>query len=216
MRKLFTILATVLLILIPIQPVKAATFTMTLSGPTKITAGEQFTVTVGVSGVSNMLGLQAKFTYDSTKLTLVSSTGLNGFELTLGTNLVVDRTTGKSTSFSIASIVFKAKTTFTLEQSTVIRVEDAQYSDGTNDIPAAPPYVDAPPLTVRMVSDNTFLKSLTVSEGTLDFNKNTTYYKVVVENDISSINLAARPSTVNPRYREPVRRTSASIPICSI
>ena len=193
MRKLFTILATVLLILIPIQPVKAATFAMTLTGPTKITAGEQFTVTVGVSGVTNMLGLQAKFTYDSTKLTLVSSAGLNGFELTLGTNLVVDRTTGRTGNFGIASLVFKAKSTFTLDQTTVIRVEDAQYSDGTNDIPSVPPYIDAPPLNVRMVSDNTFLKSLTVSEGTLDFDKNTTYYKVVVENDVTSITLAASP-----------------------
>lgn len=189
MRKLYTILATVLLILIPIQPVKAATFSTTITGPTKITAGEQFTVTVGVSGVTNMLGLVAGFSYDSTKLTPISSTGLNGYELTLGSNLVVDRTTGKSGTFTIASFVFKAKTTFTLDQSTVIKIENATYSDGVNDIE----YLPAKTLTVRMVSDNTYLKSLTVSQGTLNFDKNTTYYKVVVENDITSITLAASP-----------------------
>ena len=193
MRKLLTLIATVLLILIPIQPVKAAAFSITINGPTKITAGEQFTVTVAVSGVTNMLGFQAAFSYDSTKLTLVSSSGLNGYELTLGSNLVVDRTTGKSGSFSIASIVFKAKTAFALGQSTIIRVTDGQYSDGTNDIPNVAPYISASPLTIRMVSDNTYLKSLTVSEGSLSFNKSTTYYKVVVENNITSIAIAASP-----------------------
>lgn len=193
MRKLLTMLATVLLMIIPIQPVKAAAFSITINGPTKITAGEQFTVTVAVSGVTNMLGLQAAFSYDSTKLTLVSSSGLNGYELTLGTNLVVDRTTGKSGSFSIASIVFKAKTTFALGQSTVLRVTDGQYSDGTKDIPSVAPYISALPLTIKMVSDNSYLKSLTVSEGSLSFNKTTTYYKVVVENNITSINIAASP-----------------------
>lgn len=189
MRKLLTILATVLLILIPIQPVKAATFSTTITGPTKIIAGEQFTVTVGVANVTNMLGLTADFSYDSTKLTLVSSTGLNGFELTLGTKIVVDRATDKDGTFSIASFVFKAKTTFALDQSTVIKVEKATYSDGVNDIS----YDPAKTLTIRMVSNNTFLKSLTVSEGTLSFDKNTTYYKVVVENSVSSITLAASP-----------------------
>lgn len=193
MRKLFTILATVLLILIPIQPVKAAAFSISITGPTKITAGEQFTVTVGVSGVTNMLGFLSTFWFDTNKLTLVSSTGLNGYELTLGSNLVVDRTTGRSGSFSIASIVFKAKTSFTLGQSTEVRVTNGQYSDGTKDIPSEPPYVNASPLTVRMVSDNSYLKSLTVSEGTLSFNKSTTYYKVVVENSVSSIAIAASP-----------------------
>ena len=193
MRKLLTMLATVLLMIIPIQPVKAAAFSITINGPTKITAGEQFTVTVAVSGVTNMLGLQAAFSFDSTKLTLVSSSGLNGYELTLGTNLVVDRTTGKSGSFSIASIVFKAKTTFALGQSTVLRVTDGQYSDGTKDIPSVAPYISALPLTIKMVSDNSYLKSLTVSEGSLSFNKTTTYYKVVVENNITSINIAASP-----------------------
>jgi hypothetical protein len=189
MRKLFTILATVLLILIPIQPVKAATFEPTITGVTKITAGQQFTVTIGVSSVTNMYAYEADFFYDSAKLTYVSSTGLNGYELTFGPRIVLDRLTPKSGTFTIAQITFKAKTTFALDQTAKIEVKNSSYTDLTNDIPYAP----AKALTVRMVSDNTFLKSLTVSEGTLDFNKNTTYYKVVVENDISSINLAASP-----------------------
>lgn len=194
MRKLFTILATVLLILIPIQPVKAATFSGTISAPSKITAGQQFTVTFGVANVTNMYGATIGFSYDTSKLTLVSSSGLNDFNLTQGVNLVVDRLTPKSGTFGIASIVFKAKTTFALGQTAWIKYGSSEYpisyANLTTDIYAAEA---TKTINIQMVSDNTYLKSLTVSQGTLNFDKNTTYYKVVVENDITSITLAASP-----------------------
>ena len=194
MRKLFTILATMLLIIIPIQPVKAAAFTGTISAPSKITAGEQFTVTFGVANVTNMYGSTMGLQFDSTKLSIVSSSGLNGFTLTQGDNLVVDRLTPKSGTFSIASVVFKAKSTFTLGQSTTItlgsKAYPISYTNLNTDIYDATPTRS---VTVKMVSDNSYLKSLTVSEGSLLFNKTTTYYKVVVENNITSINIAASP-----------------------
>jgi hypothetical protein len=194
MRKLFTILATVLLILIPIQPVKAATFSGTISAPSKITAGDQFTVTFGVSNVTNMYGATIGLSFDTSKLTLVSSSGLNDFTLTQGTNLVVDRLTPKSGTFAIASVVFKAKTTFALGQTAWIKFgSDAypiSYANLTTDIYAAE---KTKTINIKMVSDNSYLKSLTVSEGTLSFNKSTTYYKVVVENSVSSIAIAASP-----------------------
>ena len=105
MKKLSTLFFALFLILSPIQSVHAATFAGTISGPTQITAGQQFTVTVGVTNVTNMLGLSAVFSYDSSKLTLVSSAGLNGFTLTLGSSLVVVRLTGQSGNISIAAIV---------------------------------------------------------------------------------------------------------------
>lgn len=194
MRKLLTILATVLLMIIPIQPVKAAAFTGTISAPSKITAGEQFTVTFGVANVTNMYGSTMGLQFDSTKLSIVSSSGLNGFTLTQGDNLVVDRLTPKSGTFSIASVVFKAKSTFTLGQSTTItlgsKAYPISYTNLNTDIYDATPTRS---VTVKMVSDNSYLKSLTVSEGSLLFNKTTTYYKVVVENNITSINIAASP-----------------------
>jgi len=130
MKKLSTLFFVLFLSLAPIQSVSAAAFYATISGPTQITAGQQFTVTVGVANVTNMLGLSASFSYDSSKLTLVSSTGLNDFSLTLGTKLVVDRLTGKSGTFNIASIVFKAKTSFTLATSAYVGIIDAEYSNG--------------------------------------------------------------------------------------
>lgn len=194
MRKLFTILATLVLIFIPLQPVKAATFSGTISAPTKITAGEQFTVTFGVANVTNMYGATIGFSYDTSKLTLISSTGLSDFSLTQGVNLVVDRLTPKSGTFGIASVVFKAKSTFALGQSTNITFGSSAYPISYTNLDTDIVATDkTKTITIQMVSDNTFLKSLTVSEGTLSFDKNTTYYKVIVENSVSSITLAASP-----------------------
>jgi hypothetical protein len=168
MKKLSTLFFALFLILSPIQSVHAAAFAATISGPTQITAGQQFTVNVGVANVTNMMGMSAEWAYDSSKLTLVSSTGQNGFTLTLGTKLVVDRLTGKSGNFTVASIVFKAKTTFTVGATAIVSIN-------------------------KMVSDNSYLKTLTVSSGTLNFSKTTLDYTVVVENSVSSISLGATP-----------------------
>ncbi len=187
MKKIVTILFTLFLCLTPVTQVHAATFYATISGPSQITAGQEFTVTVGVANVTNMLGLSASFSYDSSKLTLVSSKGLNDFSLTLGTKLVVDRLNAKSGSFSIASLVFKAKTSFSLSTSAYVRIVNAQYSNGATDVDD----FNTRQLTIKMVSDNSYLKTLTVSQGSLSFTKTTTDYVVIVENNTSSIVLGA-------------------------
>ena len=187
MKKLSTLLFALFLILSPIQNVHAATFAMTISAPTQITAGQQFTVTVGVVNATNMMGMSAAFSYDSSKLTLVSSSGLNDYNLTLGTSLVVDRLTGKSGSFNIASIVFKAKSTFALSTSASIGFSYPGYSNGSSDVSDP----GSKSVSIKMVSDNSYLKSLTVSSGALSFAKTTTAYTVVVENSVSSITIGA-------------------------
>jgi hypothetical protein len=189
MKKLSTLFFALFLILSPIQSVHAAAFAATISGPTQITAGQQFTVNVGVANVTNMMGMSAEWAYDSSKLTLVSSTGQNGFTLTLGTKLVVDRLTGKSGNFTVASIVFKAKTTFTVGATAIVSINNSSYSNGVTDIND----LNKRQLSIKMVSDNSYLKTLTVSSGTLNFSKTTLDYTVVVENSVSSISLGATP-----------------------
>jgi 3-dehydroquinate dehydratase len=189
MKKLIPLLFTIFLLLSPFQPVKAATFAGTISAPSQITAGQEFAVTVGVANVTNMYGFSATFTYESSKASIVSSTGLNGFTLTLGTKIVVDKATPKSGSFSIATIVFKAKTTFVVGQTALFSLKDIQYSNGTSDINDTATRSDS----VKMVSNNTYLKTLTVSNGSLSFNKSTSDYNVVVENSVSSIQIGATP-----------------------
>lgn len=189
MKKLSTLLFALFLVLSPIQNVRAATFAGTISAPSQITAGQQFSVTVGVANATNMMGMSATLTYDTTKLTLVSSSGLNSFSITLGTKLIADRLTGKSGTFGVATLVFKAKTTFALGQATVIKLSNIEYSNGTTDIKDTSIRQDS----VKMVSDNSYLKTLTVSSGTLSFAKATTSYTVVVENSVSSITIGATP-----------------------
>jgi len=189
MKKLSTLFFALFLILSPIQSVHAAAFVGTISGPTQITAGQQFTVNVGVANVTNMMGMSAEWAYDSSKLTLVSSTGQNGFTLTLGTKLVVDRLTGKSGNFTVASIVFKAKTTFTVGATAIVSINNASYSNGVTDIND----LNKRQLSIKMVSDNSYLKTLTVSSGTLNFSKTNLDYTVVVDNSVSSISLGATP-----------------------
>lgn len=187
MKKLIPVLFTIFLLLSPFQPVKAATFSGTISAPSQITAGQQFTVTVGVANVTNMFGFRATLTYDTTKLSVVSSAGLNGYNLTFGPVIVLDKATSKSGTFGIATVTFKAKTTFTTGQSTSIRLTNIEYSNGAGDIQDTTTRSDS----VTMVSNNTYLKSLTVSSGTLNFSKSTTSYNVVVDNSVSSLQIAA-------------------------
>jgi len=190
MKKLSLFLFSLFLILSPIQNVHAAAFAATISGPTQITAGQEFTVTVGVTNVTNMLAFFATFDYDKTKLTLVSSTGLNDFTVTLGTNLVADRLTPKSGTYNVASIVFRAKTTFTLGSSASISLKPRiYYTDGSKEVDDS----TSRSLSIKMVSDNSYLKTLTVSSGTLNFSKTTLDYTVVVDNSVSSITLGATP-----------------------
>ncbi len=186
MKKLMSIFFTLFLLLSPLTQVHAATFSASISAPTQITAGQQFTVTVGVSNVTNMSGFSATFSYDTNKLSLVSSTGLNNFTLTLGPKIVVDSVSPKSGTFSIATIVFKAKTTFTIGQSTNISLSNVEYSNGTSDFTGVNKSI-----AIKMVSDNTYLKALSVSQGSLNFSKTTTNYTVVVENSVSSLVIGA-------------------------
>ena len=61
------------------------------SNKTSITAGEQFTVTVGVKNAKNLYGMRAALSYDSSKVSVVSSSGSNNFALTLGFSFLSDK-----------------------------------------------------------------------------------------------------------------------------
>lgn len=167
----------------------AASVTTYVSGPSSITAGQQFTVTVGLNGGVNIYGVQAAFSYDSSKLELVSSTGASGFALTLGTNLVVDTASPQNGNFAIATLTFKAKSDFAVGQTANISVTSVVAGDGENDIPGT-----NASLTISMVapkSANNYLSALSIDKGTIRFNKNTTNYSIVVENDVKSVNITA-------------------------
>ncbi len=163
--------------------------TYVTSNKTSITAGEQFTVTVGVKNAKNLYGMTGALTYDSNKLTLVGNSGANGFAVTVGKNLVVDSATGKSGTFKVATLTFKAKSSFVIGESTAIKISGVTGSDGNKTLSGVSSYVN-----VKMVApkaSNNFLSSLSVSGGNISFNKNTTSYKMTVEFDVTSVTINA-------------------------
>jgi hypothetical protein len=191
MNKIFNTFAVILLILANLTIVQAASFsTATTSSKTSVTAiGEQFTVTFAVKNSTGISAITASFNYDSSKLEIVSSAAESGFALTLGTKLVVDHTEVKTGNFNIAKVTFKTKSAFVIGESTEVGINNVVGSDGTADVNAAGSSV-----TIKMEapkSTNNYLSSLGISQGSLNFNKTTTSYTVIVDNNITSITLSA-------------------------
>lgn len=108
-----------ILILFICTPVYAADINTSLSGKSNIDAGEQFTIKLNVTG-QNIWGLSGSIGYDTSKLTLVSSSGLSGFTSMIGTGFSLDTASGKSGTFEILSLTFKASSTFLPGESTTI------------------------------------------------------------------------------------------------
>lgn len=195
MKKLSTLFFVLFLLLSPIQSVSAAAFYATVSGPTQITAGQEFTIIINVSNTTSFQGFTATLNFDKTKISLVSSkilVGLDGWGMDIGTKIVMIGPE-KSGSFKALSLTFKATSNFVVGQSTTVKLNDIYYSTQFGD------YYDLDVnnnhserlITIRMVSDNSYLKALTVSQGSLSFSKTTTDYVVDVENNVSSITLGA-------------------------
>lgn len=170
--------------------VNAANFSTTLStNKSNITAGEQFTITVGVKGAKDLYGLTASLNYDTSKIKYVSSNGQSDFAVTVGTNLVVDAAAPKTGAFKIATITFKATSSFTVGETTNISISGVEGSDGVSLLTA-----NGSSVNIKMVapkSSNNYLSSLSVSDGTIKFNKSTTSYKVTVDYDVSSVKISA-------------------------
>ena len=108
-----------LLILLVCTPVYATDITTSVSGKSNIDAGEQFTLTLNVTG-DNVWGLSGNIGYDTSKFTLVSSEGLNGFTSMVGTGFSLDSANGKSGAFGILSLTFKATSSFRTGESSTI------------------------------------------------------------------------------------------------
>jgi len=191
MKKILNTLVVILLVLVNLTIIQAASFsTATSSSKTSLSAaGEQFTVTFAVRNSTGISAITANFNYDSSKLELVSSAAESGFALTLGTKLVVDHTEVKTGNFNIAKVTFRAKSAFVVGESTQVGISNVVGSDGSADISAAGSSV-----TIKMEapkSANNNLSSLSISVGTLNFSKTTTSYTVIVDNNVTSVTLSA-------------------------
>ena len=117
MRLRYVIIA--LFLLLVTSPVLAADITTSIGGVSSIDANSEFTLTLKVKG-DNIWGLSGSISYDKSKLSIVSSSGENGFTAMLGTGFSLDTANGKSGSFDILKITFKATKSFMPGESTTV------------------------------------------------------------------------------------------------
>lgn len=179
------------MIMLNMAVVRAGSFTTALSSTkTSVSSvGEQFTLTFAVRDSTGLSAITASLTYDNLKLEIVSSSAESGFALTVGSNkFVVDHTELKTGNFNIAKITFKTKADFLYGHSASITWNPIG-SDGNEDFSGT-----GSGLTIKMVqpkSANNYLSNLSIDKGSLNFNKTTSSYTVILDNEVTSIKLSA-------------------------
>ena len=186
MKKYLKILLVVILFSITTN-VKA--FSTYLSGDKEINENATFTVTVGVNDASNLWGFRAPINYDSSKLSLVSSTGLNGFGVAVGSSFVADNSSGVNGSKSVATLTFKATSNFKVNESTTISLGSAEGSDGEQTITGS-----GSSITISIAApknSNNNLSNLSIDGYDIDFASNKTSYQLTVEYEVNQINIKA-------------------------
>lgn len=186
MKKYLKILLVVILFSITTN-VKA--FSTYLSGDREINENATFTVTIGVNDASNLWGFRAPINYDSSKLTLVSSTGLNGFGVAVGSSFVADNSSGVNGSKSVATLTFKATSNFKVNESTTISLGSDEGSDGEQTIAGS-----GSSITISIAApknSNNNLSNLSIDGYDIDFASNKTSYQLTVEYEVNQINIKA-------------------------
>jgi len=192
MKKLFKTFLVIMVLVLNFNLIdtKAADFTTTTSGVTGIISEGTFTITLGVAGATDLSGFSATFTYDSNLLTLVSSEERNGYSLTVGPQVLIDKLTGQSGTFALATFTFKAKAAFLVGASTNISFTNVTGSKTTNGV-TTDITGTSKTHTVKILSTNNNLASLSVDNKSVpNFNANTLSY-TLPNTDSSSVNIAA-------------------------
>lgn len=108
-QKLKYVLAVLLLFIC--LPVFAAEVNTSVTGPSNINEKQEFTITLNVTA-ENLWGLSGAISYDPSKLELIGYEGLNSFAATVGEAFVLDTASGKSGTFGIMKLTFKATDKF--------------------------------------------------------------------------------------------------------
>lgn len=178
--------------LLPTLVFASGSATTGFSGNGSVYVGENITVTLYVreSGSNGGLaGFGGNINYDSSKLSLISKTSLAPFTIEMEGNKIAGfgQNTIKGQS-NVISFTFKALTT----GSTTISFSGGKQPDST----ASPVQISGCSKTITInnpPSGNNNLSSLTVSAGSLSFNKTVTNYSVNVDEKVTNIQISATP-----------------------
>jgi len=178
--------------------VNAGSATLNLSGASSVIVGNNIEVIISANNINvtdGIAGFEAKVNYDSNYLDFIDSVSLAKFEVNYENYVSSGMISGMSfseskfitgTSSNLIKLIFKTKK----EGSTNIRINDVEVTEGNKDI--ANVGGTSKTITINPIpSSNANLSSLSVSSGTINFNKDTTSYSLKVDSDVTSIDISA-------------------------
>ena len=186
LKSIFTIFSTCFLLFLCPLIVNGASATTSFNSNSSVYIGNNIDVTLSINTDAPIVAIQGVLNYDKSKLELVSQTSLAPFEVVVNGTKVggMDMTGNISITGSkkIIKLTFKAKelgsTKISFSGSKQVGVNSATVS--TTGCSKTINIVNPP-------SNNNNLSNLSVSNGSINFNKNTTSYNVSVDSNITSI-----------------------------
>ena len=122
MKKVLISIFTLIFIISMITVVNAASGSVTATASSnQVTKGSTFTVTISGTADENITGMQASFSYDTSKLSLENKAPGNGFSDLSGTNEIAITSTGSSEvkSGTLYTFTFKVLDTAELGDATI-------------------------------------------------------------------------------------------------
>lgn len=129
MKKLFKIIYTFVIGCILFSASEVFAFTTSLGGNKNIDANASFTVTMSLSGATDLVALDAVLSYDANKLELIGANGQGGWQTQVAKKIVGANSNGLNGSGSIVILTFKAKSSFVAGESTTISVTSVKGSN---------------------------------------------------------------------------------------
>ena len=186
MKKLLLILVLSLHMMV----VKASDFNTYLSGQKTVNPNGTVKITIGVNNASDLYGLSADIEYDHDKLELVENNGLNGFNLTCGSNkIVLDSATSKSGNYQLASLTFLASSSFNAGESTTVIVKSVEGGNGDELFSGKESSIVITAMNPK--DGNNKLGSLVIENYDIGFNPDTNVYYLKVDNKTEMITISA-------------------------
>lgn len=190
------------LLFFPFNVFAAGSATVGFSANNSVYLGNTITVTMYVSNVSGVPGgissVGGYLKFDNSYLEYVSGTGVTSpYTFTIdtaanykiaGLDLTMNNLINSSGQTKVFTFVFKAKKL----GNTTISFSNYKLTDTNSDIVTT----SISSKTISVVpapSSNNYLASLTTNQGTVNFNKSTTSYKLEVGSTVTSITISATP-----------------------
>lgn len=190
-KKINFLILSFFLFLFPVLTAKAdGTATTGISGNSSVYVGKTIDVVLYVSTNAPIAAFQGTLKYDTSKLELVSQTSLAPYEISLNGFVIGGLDLSGNSAINgkknLLKLRFKAKTV----GNTTITFSGPK-QPGINNTSVSTSGTSKTISITNPPSTNNNLSSLFVSNGSINFNKNTTNYNISVDTNVTSIKISA-------------------------